>query len=44
MAGYINIIYLSVTLSVLTVFFLTEDCKDKKKGFIVHLAIELVYN
>ena len=33
MAGYINIIYVSVILSVVTVFFLTEDCKDKKKGF-----------
>ena len=44
MVGYINVVYESVIVSVVTVFFLIEDCKDKKKGFIAYLAIQLVYN
>ena len=44
MVGYINVVYESVIVSVVTVFFLIEDCKDKKKGFIAYLAIQFVYN
>ncbi len=44
MVGFINVIYESVIASVATVFFLIEDCKDKKKGIAAHFVIELVKN
>ncbi len=42
MVGYINVVYESVIISVATVFFLIDDCKDKKQGFAVYLVMELV--
>lgn len=44
MTGYINIVCQSMFLSVAMVFFLVEDCKDRKKGFATYLFLELVNN
>ena len=44
MTGYINFIFQSLILSVTMVFFLADDCVDKRKGFATYLLLELVNN
>lgn len=44
MTEYINIVCMSLIIVAITIFFLIEDCKDKKRGFIAYFILELVNN
>lgn len=44
MTGYINVICESLIIAVAMVFYLSEDCTDKRKGFAVYFILELVNN